>query len=191
MKQHFRQVLRAQRSRLPAKDVSEKSRCIMNRLIRSELFQQSGSVFAYLNTNHEVQTRPLIEYCLRIGKPVFVPVTRPHDMFFSRLCDFSDLREGMYGIPEPRNPIAAEPDENSLFLIPGLGFDRCGTRLGYGAGYYDKYLQCRRSLHLLGICFNIQRVEKLPAEKTDIQMDSVLTEKEWVFFEKPHQGMSF
>lgn len=157
---------------------------ITDALIQSDLFEKSGSLFAYLDIGNEVQTRPLIEHCFKIKKPVFVPVTRDGEMFFAPLHDFSDLVEAGYGISEPINPVAAEPDENALFIIPGIGFDKHGSRIGYGAGFYDKYLHCRSDVHLVGICFEIQMTDELPKEKTDVRMDAVLTEKRWVIVDK-------
>ncbi|WNY28572.1 5-formyltetrahydrofolate cyclo-ligase [Methanimicrococcus stummii] len=184
MKHHFRQFLRARRDSLTQTEAAEKSKAITDSLIHSELFQKSSSLFAYLDVRGEVQTRPLIEYCFKIGKPVYVPVTRDREMFFAELCDFSVLTEAGYGILEPAHPVEAIPDENSLFIIPGVGFDKCGNRIGYGAGFYDKYLNCRSCLHLIGICFEIQLADELPTEDADVQMDSVLTEKRWLIVEK-------
>jgi 5-formyltetrahydrofolate cyclo-ligase len=102
-------------------------------------------------------------------------------MFFSQIKDFDHLKEATFGILEPVHPIPVEPDDKSLFIIPGLGFDESGNRIGYGAGYYDKYLFCRSSLCLLGICFEEQIVDTIPREKTDVFMDAILTEKRWIF----------
>lgn len=184
MKHHFRQFLRAHRDSLTQAEVFEKSKIITDELIQSDLFEKSGSLFAYLDVRNEVSTRRLIEHCFKIGKPVYVPVTRDRDMFFAQLHDFSDLVEAGYGISEPGHPVKAEPDEKSLFIIPGVGFDKCGNRVGYGAGFYDKYLHCRSYMHLVGICFEIQMAAELPKEETDVQMDSVLTEKRWIIVEK-------
>lgn len=184
MKHHFRQFLRAHRDSLTHDEVIEKSRIITETLIASDLFKKSGSLFVYLNVRNEVSTQMLIEHCFQIGKPVYVPVTREKEMFFAQLCDFSDLIPAGYGISEPAHPAAAEPDEKSLFIIPGVGFDKCGNRIGYGAGFYDKYLHCRSSMHLIGVCFEIQLTDELPKEETDVTMDSVLTEKRWIIVEK-------
>ncbi|MDV0444610.1 putative protein YqgN [Methanimicrococcus sp. At1] len=184
MKHHFRQFLRAHRDSLTREEVAEKSARITEALISSDLFEKSGSLFVYLDVGNEVCTRPLIEHCFRIGKPVFVPVTKDGGMFFSEIRDFSNFVPAAFGIPEPANPILAEPDENSLFVIPGVGFDKNGNRVGYGAGFYDKYLHCRSFMHLVGVCFEIQIADELPAEETDVSMDSVLTETEWIIVEK-------
>lgn len=184
MKNYFRKFLRARRDSLTREEVLEKSRTITEVLIHSDIFQKSGSVFVYLDVKNEVSTRFLIEHCFEINKPVFVPVTCDNEIFFSKLEDFSDLVKAAYGIPEPAHPVAAEPDKSSLIIVPGVGFDVYGNRIGYGAGYYDKYLQGRIAMHLIGICFEIQLTDELPTEKTDVQLDSILTENQWITVEK-------
>ena len=177
----MRQKLRNFRNQLTPEEVAFKSRQITDALIHSDLFQNCASVFTYSDIQNEVRTGPVIEHCFNIGKPVFIPVTRNGDMFFSQISASDPLKKAAFGISEPANPVSAEPDSKSLFLIPGLGFDERGGRIGYGAGYYDKYLFCRPSLCLLGMCFEGQIVDALPTEKTDIFMDAILTEKRWIF----------
>jgi len=180
MKSHYRNFLRERRDSLTPDEMIQKSQIITDTLVESDLFKNCGSLFAYLNVRNEVHTYPLIDYCFKTGKPVYVPVTRDKEMFFTRLFDFLHLKEAAFGIPEPENPVPAEPNNRSLFIIPGVGFDKCGNRIGYGAGFYDRYLSRRKSLQMIGICFEIQLVDLLPAEETDVRMDSVLTEKRWI-----------
>ena len=184
MKRNYRTVLRERRNSLQKDEILYNSGVIMATLTESELFHRCHSLFMYMNIQNEVHTRPLIDFCFKINKPVFVPVTYGNEMFFSSLSEFSILMDSNFGIPVPEVQIPTEPDNNSLFVIPGLGFDKYGNRLGYGAGFYDKYLCCRKYLHLVGVCFENQLVDELPSDETDIQMDSVLTEKRWIFREK-------
>ena len=184
MKKNLRNILRARRDSLTIDEISEKSRQITDFLISSDYFKKCGSLYAYLDVRNEVCTRPLIEYCFQIGLPVYVPYVTNSGMFFSELTDFSQLRDGAFGISEPAAPAAAEPDSESLFVVPGVGFDRSGRRLGYGAGYYDKYLGCRAYMCLIGICFDIQVADHIPSEETDVAMDLILTENGWIFPEK-------
>ena len=184
MKTNLRKILRERRDGMSEEDVLQSSRIITDTLLESDLFQNCNSLFAYLDVRNEVHTRPLIDFCFKKGKPVFVPVTQKDEMFFSEIHCFSELEDSLYGIPSPKNPIPTEPDSGSLFVVPGLGFDKCGNRIGYGAGFYDKYLCCRSRLHLVGFCFESQLEDELPADKNDIRMDSVLTEKRWIFTRK-------
>ena len=184
MKNYLRNILRERRAGLSNDDILHSSNIITDTLIESDLFQTCNSLFAYLDVRNEVHTRPLIDFCFKTGKPVFVPVTQKYEMFFSEIHSFSELEDSLYGIPSPKNPILTEPDPGSLFVVPGLGFDKCGNRIGYGAGFYDKYLCCRSRLHLVGFCFESQLEDELPADKNDIRMDSVLTEKRWIFTRK-------
>ena len=184
MKTNLRKILRERRDGMSEEDVLQSSRIITDTLLESDLFQNCNSLFAYSDVRNEVHTRPLIDFCFKTGKPVFVPVTQKYEMFFSEIHSFSELEDSLYGIPSPKNPIPTEPDSGSLFVVPGLGFDKCGNRIGYGAGFYDKYLCCRSRLHLVGFCFESQLEDELPADKNDIRMDSVLTEKRWIFTRK-------
>ena len=181
MKSDYREILRKRRNSLSEEYVLNNSKLITTTLVESDLFQKCDSLFAYLDVRNEVQTSSLIDFCFKIHKPVFVPVTQKDEMFFSEIRSFSELEASAFGIPAPKDSAPTEPDSGSLFIVPGLGFDNCGNRLGYGAGFYDKYLCDRNRLHLIGICFESQFEDKLPSDKTDIRMDSVLTEKRWIF----------
>ena len=180
MKTVFRKRLSEQRNALSKEEVLCRSRVITDTLIESELFQTCHSLFVYSDIQNEVHTHPLIDFCFKINKPVFVPVISNKEMFFSQISNFSELEASTFGIPAPKNPVSTEPDSASLFIVPGLGFDMRGNRLGYGAGFYDKYLCCRSYSHLIGLCFEFQLLEELPSDENDIRMDSVLTEKRWI-----------
>ena len=181
MKKNLRSILRARRDSLTIDEISEKSRQITDILVSSESFKQCSSLYTYLDVRNEVCTKSLIEYCFDIGKPVYVPFVVESDMFFSKISDFSQLKTGVFGILEPIFPKADEPDSKSLFVVPGVGFDRRGHRLGYGAGYYDKYLCSREFMGLIGVCFDIQLIDEIPSEKTDVSMDAILTENGWIY----------
>ena len=156
MKTEFRKCLSEQRNALSKEDVLRRSQIITDTLIESALFQTCHSLFVYSDIQNEVHTYPLIDFCFKINKPIFVPVISNKEMFFSQIYDFSELEASTFGIPAPKNPVSTEPDSASLFVVPGLGFDVRGNRLGYGAGFYDKYLCGRSYLHLVGLCFEFQ-----------------------------------
>ncbi|WNY26849.1 5-formyltetrahydrofolate cyclo-ligase [Methanolapillus ohkumae] len=186
MKQKIRNELRYKRERMSKTDVFAKSKHIAEALLSSGLFQKAESVFAYMDVRNEVHTAPFIRECLERKKKVALPKTIGSEMIFYPIDDLDNLVKGDFGIMEPDSIKSAlvVPDENSLIIVPGIGFDRLGNRLGYGVGYYDKYLSKNKYMHLIGICFEEQLVGKIPAEDTDIPMDSVLTEKEWIFIKK-------
>ena len=156
----------------------------MDAVISSDSFQKCSSLYVYLDVRNEVCTKSLIEYCFTIGKPVHVPFIENSCMYFSELSDLSQVKEAAFSIPAPIHPIRSEPDSESLFIVPGVGFDESGNRLGYGAGYYDKYLAGREYMHLIGVCFEIQIADAIPSENTDVLMDCILTEIRQIFPKK-------
>jgi 5-formyltetrahydrofolate cyclo-ligase len=157
-------------------------------LIEENLWQLQEIVaaeilFIYVNFRSEVETLPLIRHCLAKGKQVAVPLT---DVKQSRLLPFAlrdpdqDLTPGYCGIPEPRQGhlAAIDPLTIETVILPGSVFDEQGGRLGYGGGYYDRFLadnapQARR----IGIAFEQQIVEQLPLLPHDKRLHIVVTEK--------------
>lgn len=179
-KEKVRREMLQKRDRLTETDISEKSLLIEDRILASEEFRKADKIFAYIHCRSEVQTLSLIRKMIDAGKTVAVPITlSPKEgMFFSRLRkdDLSALKKARFGLTEPERIEPTEPDETTLFLIPGSAYDRSGNRLGYGAGYYDRYLESRKYMHLSGICYDLQLVGALVPEETDVPMDSVITE---------------
>jgi 5-formyltetrahydrofolate cyclo-ligase len=91
-----------------------------------------------------------------------------------------DLEARRFGVPEPRAGLAMEPGELRAVLVPGLGFDRTGARLGRGAGFYDRYLRgIGPETLVIGVCFEVQVVERVPTEAHDRSVDTLVTERGW------------
>lgn len=140
----------------------------------SEAYQQSKTIYGYLPYNQEVRTVPMLEQALRDGKRVAVPKVYGEDMRFLYLEDLSAVAEGYAGIPEP---IADEPvadDPTALVLMPGLAFDRRGHRIGYGGGFYDKFLASEPLHPTVALCYGFQIVDELPTEEFDVPVDLVI-----------------
>jgi 5-formyltetrahydrofolate cyclo-ligase len=134
------------------------------------LADKAGAVFTYVSTEIEVDTRRLIKYCLEHGIPVAVPVSGDTELTFYYISDISELSCGRYNILEPTNrEHEAVPDENTLCVVPALCADGSGLRLGYGKGYYDRYLSgfCGTSVI---ICYESFRRE-VPSEPHDRRAD--------------------
>jgi len=177
-----REVL-AGRDRLAPEDRSRKSGLIEENLWLLEEIAGSEILFIYVNFRSEVETLPLIRHCLAQGKRVAVPLT---DLRNSRLLPFAvndpdqDLQPGYCGIQEPvQGRLAAiDPRAIETVILPGSVFDEQGGRLGYGGGYYDRFLandapQARR----VGIAFEQQIVPQLPQLLHDKRLHIVVTEK--------------
>lgn len=166
--------------------VINNSKTITDELINMEAFQKAKVIMCYLSFGNEVNTRPIINECLRQGKQILVPLIIKNTdgtthMEASELIDpDKDLEPRTLGILEPKESTIRimEPKIIDLVVIPGLAFDRQGNRLGYGAGYYDYFLKrLRPDCHKIAITFSIQIVEQIPTEEHDLPITNILTEK--------------
>lgn len=182
IKEQVRKTLIAKRSSLSDEEVREKSRIITERLIRSEFFKNSKSVLAYMNKGKEVGTEELIKCCLSEGKAVCLPLVlrEQSKLEIYRIYDLSkDLRQGVFGI---REPIALPENRVDIFkidivVIPGVGFDEEKNRIGYGKGFYDRFLkQLNPGTLKIALAFDCQMLKELPADSLDIKMDIIITE---------------
>jgi 5-formyltetrahydrofolate cyclo-ligase len=145
-------------------------------------FTAAESILFFISFRSEVDTVPMIRRALDEGKVVCVPCTDDGDksMVASRILDLgADLELGNYDIPEPKEeclrPIAAE--EIDVVLMPGVAFDLSGGRLGYGGGYYDRFLEkCGPRCALIAVAFEIQIIEHVPCADHDHHIHKVVTE---------------
>ncbi len=176
-KQEIRTEVKQRRLALTPQERKEKSRCICAALL--SLLEGTGPVMVYVAKPPEVDTELLITTLLARGTRVIVPVIerKTTTLRLSYLEDPSVLVESTFCVPEPVGcEIPARPDEIGIAIIPLLAFDRQGNRLGYGAGYYDRFLAAHPRVKTIGIAFACQEMPELPGEPTDIRMDRILTE---------------
>jgi 5-formyltetrahydrofolate cyclo-ligase len=186
-KKEIRANLLLQRGALPVEVCQEKSRQISNRLLTSPEFDAAGVIQCYLANATEVQTTWVIQEALRLKKRVAVPVIQPNNrlLSLSELADLNPnrLQSGPFGILQPRSLFVREvrASEVDLWIVPGVGFDEAGNRLGFGGGYYDRLLIGRRG-EAIGLAFDFQIVdEPLPAEENDHPVDWIMTEHRTIF----------
>ncbi len=154
---------------------------ILNNLISSSLYINAKNIMCFVSFDSEVDTHNIIKHILEDGKNVYVPITNNEkkELLVSKLDDFNDLELGFYNILTPReNKInLVSPDILDLILVPGLVYDKYGYRIGYGGGYYDRFLS-QNNLHLLtiGIFYSIQEYNFLDHEVYDIPVKNIITE---------------
>ena len=139
-------------------------------------YSNSRRILAYADYNHEVMTKYIIEAAWKDGKEVAVPKVVGQDMVFYKLTDFAQLEKGYFGIPEPARGEIVQWEE-ALMIMPGVAFDRQNHRVGYGGGFYDKYLEKHPDLHTIAVAFELQMYRELPFEEHDIKPEKVITEK--------------
>lgn len=130
---------------------------------------KAGSVFAYASTPIEVDTRRLISYCLETNKPVALPKSGESELSFYFINSSAELSKGRYGIDEPPEAFPAVDDSNTLCIVPALCADGNGFRLGYGKGYYDRFLNGFNGQSVI-LCYS-EFKRDVPTEPHDVKAD--------------------
>lgn len=177
----LRTKILAARDGLSVEERQLKSRFITDRLLALPEFAGARNIFAYVSFRSEVETLPLIAHCLQKGITVSVPLTlvKEHRLLAYAITEPNrDLAPGYCGILEPLPTLPlVDPASIELVVMPGSVFDRRGGRLGYGGGYYDRFLQNAAPQALrIGLAFDLQVVEVAPLESHDQPLDYLVTE---------------
>ena len=175
-KKDIRKRVLEKRNCIPDKEWEDKSRLICEKVVTHPFFLQADAIYCYVDYRREVGTAGIIEQAWMSGKKVASPKVLGDEMEFYYIQSFEDLEEGYKGIAEPKQTNLAL-DENVLIIMPGAAFDATCNRIGYGKGYYDKYLQAHRDYKTIAIAFELQIVEAIPAEVYDICPDIIITEE--------------
>lgn len=175
LKNAIRKEILAKRDALSKEQIAKLSSQIADRLSAHQKFESAKVVAFYLAKGSEVDTKKMIEYAIKEGKEVLVPVTS-HKISLYKFKSFNDLVKGKYGIMEPKSRELPSKEHPDVIIIPGTVFGLCMHRLGYGKGYYDSHLADSKA-YRIGICFDFQMVEKLPTHENDQQMDCIISEK--------------
>ena len=173
-KKELRRTIRERKRAMTEEEIVSRSEKLGVLFAQSEAYKNAKTIYGYLPYNQEVRTVPMLEQALKDGKKVAVPKVYGDEMKFLYLDDLSKVSKGYAGIPEP---IADEPvadDETALVLMPGLAFDPAGHRIGYGGGFYDKFLAAEPNHPTLALCYEFQMLPELHTEEHDIPVDSVL-----------------
>lgn len=173
-KKTLRQEIRQQKRAMTPEEIDRASARLGELFIDSELYRQAKTIYGYLPYNQEVRTVPMLQQALRDGKRVAVPKVYGEEMKFIYLEDFSRVEKGYAGIPEPMDDEPVAEDRTALVLMPGLAFDPAGHRIGYGGGFYDKFLAAEPEHPTLALCYAFQMRPQLETEEFDIPVDCVL-----------------
>ena len=173
-KKALRKEIREKKRAMSLQEIEEKSKALAEQFLRSELYQKAKSVYGYLPYNQEVRTTAMLRQAQQEGKRVAVPKVYGDEMKFIWLDDLEQVEKGYSNIPEPIADGPEADDPTALVLMPGLAFDREGHRIGYGGGFYDKFLAAEPGHPTLALCYDFQMLPKLETEEFDIPVDVVL-----------------
>lgn len=181
-KKALRENMIIRRKNLSEKERMFKSNKIKEKLFNLEQYKKANFIFSFISTEEEVNTHDIIKESISSGKRVGVPVTIPKEkkLIVSEIRDFDkELEVGYYNILTPKKEYIREvsPEKIDIVLVPGLIFRKDGYRIGYGGGYYDRFLSNIKSVIKIGICFEMQILEDIPIDDYDIPVDLIITEE--------------
>ena len=181
MKNKIRKELIKIRENRSQDEILEKSNEIKKRLFEINEFKQASTILFYISYDNEVFTHDMIKEYISNGKNVIVPISDKENrrLILSKLNNWDDLELGSYNILEPRKDKIKEVsiEEINLIIVPGVGFDARGHRIGHGKGYYDNLLKNSGNILSIGLAFESQVVKKIPTEAHDLPVHKIVTEK--------------
>ncbi len=179
-KKELRVNIISKRDMLKNRDVLD-SRILLE-LINTKEYINAKNIFIYIGFGSEINTKEYIKEFFKEGKTVLVPRTeiKSRKMEAIKITSLDNLKESKYGILEPSlNEKPFNEDEIDLIIIPGVAFDLNGNRLGYGGGFYDRFLS-RTKAYKIALCYDFQLLNKIETEEHDIPTDLIITEKRTV-----------
>ena len=176
----------ALRDRIPADERMRCSEKIVKNLTEHVCYREAQALLTYVSFRSEADTVSLIERALADRKAVFAPRVAGREMDFFRIKTLSDLEEGYHGILEPQNHIKEVYDPfmgKAIMCMPGAAFDRAHHRIGYGGGYYDRYLSklsqhAKDTICTAALAYNCQILQEIPWDSHDICPKWIVTETE-------------
>lgn len=173
-KQELRRAIRERKRAMTEEEIVKRSNALAEKFYNSPAYQAASTIYGYLPYNQEVRTIPMLQRALDEGKRVAVPKVYGEEMRFIYLEDLTQVSKGYAGIPEPIADAPVAEDQRALVLMPGLAFDPQGHRIGYGGGFYDRFLAQEPHHPTLALCYEFQMQAHLDTEEFDIPVDTVL-----------------
>ncbi|MFD3158412.1 5-formyltetrahydrofolate cyclo-ligase [Haloimpatiens sp. FM7330] len=151
-----------------------------NNVINSNLYKNAKTIFIFVSYNNEVNTHNIIKQAIRDDKTLCVPkvISKESGMISIQINDFTDLEHGAYGILEPKEYCSKiNPKKIDLAFVPGLAFDKNGGRIGYGGGFYDRFLKLiPKNCPIIGLGYKIQIIDEIPMDENDIKLNNLITD---------------
>lgn len=166
---------------------SKKDVAIFENLKNLDVFNDAESVFIYISTENEVNTIKIIKWCIKNNKRVFVPriIKGKGAMEAIEIKHLLHLRKNNFGILEPVAGVGVfNASGIDLVIMPGIAFDKNGGRIGYGGGYYDRFLQKDCDGEIIALAYEDQVIEHIPMDNHDIRVQKLITETNLYIMEK-------
>lgn len=181
-KQEIRQEILTYRNKMELGEVTARSRQIAQQVLRTPEYEEADHILLYADYRHEVMTREIFEDAILRKKKVYFPKSCMTDcsMEFYQVISVKQLESGYKGILEPKAEETLKyvfHKEDTLMIVPGVAFGTDGYRIGYGKGFYDRYLQDKKQITLMALAFAGQIVEPFEHGLYDVKMDKIVTEE--------------
>ncbi len=170
----LRKAIREKKRSMTQEQIESASAKLGELFAQCDAYKNARTIYGYLPYNQEVRTVPMLERALREGKRVAVPKVFGDEMRFIYITDLTMVETGYAGIPEPVADGPEADDPEALVLMPGLAFDPQGHRIGYGGGFYDRFLAREPNHPTVALCYDFQMLPELETEEFDIPVDCVL-----------------
>ena len=163
------------RKRISDKDT--KSHIIYSNITELDDYKEASTIGIYMSLDNEVSTTKLIEYSLQLGKVVALPRVINNDMVFYQITSLDNLVKSSFGVLEPTTGTIVNKEDIDLIIVPGICFDTLGNRIGFGKGFYDRYLD--NTMNSIGICFDEQvlKTDCIETSSNDIKVKKLVTER--------------
>jgi len=159
-----------------------KSRRIKQKLFTLPEFVRAKTILFYVSTKDEVETKNMIKEALNLGKRVVVPISdvKNKKLILSELKNLDELEPGAFNILEPKKQFfrPVSPEDIDLVIVPGVAFDERGNRIGYGMGFYDRFLRSlKKRVPVVGLAYDFQIVDNIPVDDKDVTVDKAVSEE--------------
>jgi 5-formyltetrahydrofolate cyclo-ligase len=185
-KDELRSVFSEKRRGLSFDEREKADSVLFSRVVSLKEFTDAETILCYYPVKNEINVLPIALYALSCGKRVAFPISdkKNHTLSFHIVNAVDDMVMGAYSIPEPsENAAPAENNDKCLCLVPGLVYDKKGYRVGYGKGFYDRFLaDCNYKGISVGRCYTDFLIEEIPKDKNDIPVDILISDKEELCF---------
>jgi 5-formyltetrahydrofolate cyclo-ligase len=180
-KAYYRNLIKEKRGQIDLKHKKNMDSSIFQKIISSDIYKISRNIFIYVSFGMETDTHDIIEYSLKQGKSIYVPkvISRKEGMIALKISNLFDLKPNKIGILEPKLSMQSLSFlDIDLSIIPGVAFDIKGNRIGYGGGFYDRFLEKSfQEENVIAIAYDFQIFPIIPSEPYDIKIHRIYTEQ--------------
>lgn len=181
----LRKEILEKRNRLELENKYEYDKVIFQKLINSDIYKKSKKIFTYVSFGSEVDTKKFINYAISDNKDIYVPKTDKvnKEMLAIKINSLNNMDVDKWGILEPKDVDKSKVGDNfDLIIMPGVAFDINGNRIGYGGGYYDKYISAIKCKSVkLALAYDFQVINKIESEEHDINVDCIITNDKFIY----------